>query len=51
MTAARSDKVDVANVFLWGERVGAIAMENNSIGRFEYASEFVRRGLDIGYEK
>lgn len=39
--------VDVAEVWLWGQRVGAVALDDLGIGVFEYDSDFLKLGLDI----
>lgn len=45
---AKSNKVDVAQVFLWNQEVGAIAWdENRQCGVFEYTSSFARSGLEV----
>ncbi|MEW6364630.1 MAG: type II toxin-antitoxin system HipA family toxin [Acidobacteriota bacterium] len=46
--AARIRRVGVAAVLLWGQDVGAVAWdEERGIGRFEYAPEFLRQGLNV----
>ena len=37
---------EVAEVWLWGHRVGAVALEGN-VGVFEYDAHFLKLGLDI----
>jgi len=40
--------VDVAEVFMWGELVGAVSWnESTQLASFEYASQFVEKGVDI----
>jgi serine/threonine-protein kinase HipA len=39
--------VNVANVNLWGNRVGAVALDEYNNGIFEFDSEFLKIGLDI----
>lgn len=40
--------VDVADVFLWGEQVGAVAWDRiNDLSVFEFEKNFVRRELDV----
>jgi len=39
--------IDVAEVWLWGQRVGAVALDDLGIGVFEYDSDFLKLGLDI----
>ena len=38
--------VNVAEVWMWGHRVGAVALDGD-VGVFEYDSDFLRLGLDI----
>ena len=39
--------VDVAEVWLWGHRAGAVALDEADIGVFEYDSAFLKLGLDV----
>ncbi len=39
--------VNVANVMLWGQRVGAVALDEHGIAAFEYDPDFIRQGFDI----
>ena len=39
--------VDVAEVWLWGHRAGAVALDETGIGVFEYDSAFLKLGLDV----
>ena len=39
--------VDVATVNLWGNRVGAVALDEFNNGIFEFDPEFLKTGLDI----
>lgn len=39
--------VNVANVNLWGNRVGAVALDEYNNGIFEFDAEFLKIGLDI----
>jgi serine/threonine-protein kinase HipA len=39
--------VDVAEVWLWGKRVGAVALDDSGTGIFEYDTGFLKLGLDI----
>lgn len=39
--------VDVAEVRLWGHRVGAVALDAAGVGVFEYDEDFLKLGLDI----
>ena len=39
--------VNVANVNLWGNRVGAVALDEYNNGIFEFDPEFLKLGLDI----
>ena len=39
--------VDVAEVWLWGQRAGAVALDETGIGVFEYDSAFLKLGLDV----
>jgi len=39
--------VNVAEVWLWNHRVGAIALDDLGVGVFEYDTDFLKRGLDI----
>lgn len=40
--------VDVAEIKLWGQLVGAVRWEpNRGLGSFQYAPEFLRSGLDL----
>jgi len=39
--------VDVAEVWLWGQRVGAVALDESGMGVFEHDSGFLKLGLDI----
>ncbi|MBC2712114.1 MAG: type II toxin-antitoxin system HipA family toxin [Desulfosarcina sp.] len=42
------DKVDTAVIKLWGDEVGAVSwLEDRSFAVFEYAPDFLRKGLDI----
>jgi len=38
--------VDVAEVWLWSQRVGAVALDTNKVGVFEYDPNFLKTGLD-----
>ena len=38
--------IEVAEVWLWEHRVGAIALEGH-VGVFEYDADFLKLGLDI----
>jgi serine/threonine-protein kinase HipA len=40
-------KVDVAEAWLWGHRVGAVALDELGVGVFEYDTDFLRHGLDV----
>ena len=41
-------KVNAANVFLWGKRVGAVAWdEQRNVASFEYTPAFLREGLEL----
>ena len=41
-------RVDVANVYLWGKHVGAVAWDNDrQFATFEYTVEFVHDGYDV----
>ena len=37
----------VAEVWLWGQRVGAVALDDSGVGVFEYDTGFLRLGLDV----
>ena len=39
--------VDVAEVWLWGHRVGAVALDDLGDGVFEYDTDFLKLGLDV----
>lgn len=39
--------VNVAEVWLWDHRVGAVALDDRGVGVFEYDTAFLKRGLDI----
>lgn len=39
--------VEVAEVWLWGHRVGAVALDDSGVGVFEYDTAFLKLGLDI----
>lgn len=39
--------VEVAEVWLWGQRVGAVALDANKVGVFEYDPDFLKTGLDV----
>ena len=39
--------VNVAEVWLWNHRVGAVALDDLGVGVFEYDSNFLKRGLDV----
>ena len=39
--------VNVAEVWLWNHRVGAVALDDLGVGVFEYDSDFLKLGLDI----
>jgi len=39
--------VDVAEIKLWGHRVGAVALDGSGAGIFEYDADFLKLGLDI----
>lgn len=39
--------VNVAEVWLWNHRIGAVALDEHSMGVFEYDTDFLKRGLDI----
>ncbi len=39
--------VDVAEVWLWKNRVGAVALDDSGCGVFEYDPDFLKQGLDI----
>jgi len=39
--------VDVAEVWLWGHRVGAVALDDLGVGVFEYDTGFLKLGLDV----
>jgi len=39
--------IDVAEVRLWGQRVGAVALDDSGIGVFEYDRDFLKLGLDV----
>lgn len=39
--------VNVAEVWLWGHRAGAVALDKLGVGIFEYDSDFLKRGLDV----
>ncbi|WP_445354158.1 type II toxin-antitoxin system HipA family toxin [Microbulbifer sp. EKSA008] len=41
------NQTNAATVHLWGELVGAVHWDDSGYGSFEYAPEFLRRGLDI----
>ena len=41
-------KVDVADVFIWGTRVGAVAWDDErSLGFFEYDPAFLRAPVEL----
>lgn len=42
-----AERIETAIVKLWGERVGAVSWHPDGYGVFEYAPEFVQRGLDL----
>jgi serine/threonine-protein kinase HipA len=42
-----SATVEVASVHLWGQRVGAVALDESGKGVFEYDPAFLKLGLDI----
>ena len=42
-----SATVDVAEVWLWKNRVGAVALDDNGCGVFEFDPDFLKQGLDI----
>lgn len=45
---ATLERVDVAEVFIWGTRVGAVAWdEERELGFFEYDPEFLRAPVDL----
>lgn len=39
--------VNVAEVWLWNHRVGAVALDDLGIGVFEYDTDFLKLGLDV----
>jgi len=39
--------VNVAEVWLWNHRVGAVALDDLGVGVFEYDTDFLKRGLDV----
>lgn len=39
--------MNVAEVWLWGHRVGAVALDSTGVGVFEYDPDFLKLGLDI----
>ena len=39
--------VNVAEVWLWGHRVGAVALDDSGLGVFEYDNDFLKLGLDV----
>jgi len=39
--------VEVAEVWLWGNRVGAVALDELGVGVFEYDAAFLKLGLDV----
>jgi len=39
--------VNVAEVWLWDHRVGAVALDDLGVGVFEYDTNFLKRGLDV----
>ena len=39
--------VNVAEVWLWNHRVGAVALDDLGIGIFEYDTDFLKLGLDV----
>ena len=39
--------VNVAEVWLWNHRVGAVALDDLGIGMFEYDTDFLKLGLDV----
>ncbi len=39
--------VEVAEVWLWGNRVGAVALDELGVGVFEYDAAFLQLGLDV----
>ena len=39
--------VDVAEVWLWGNRVGAVALDDLGVGVFEYDTDFLKLSLDV----
>ena len=46
--AANLKRVSVANVLLWGRRVGAVAWdEARQLATFEYADSFLREGFEV----
>ncbi len=40
-------KVNVAEVWLWNHRVGAVALDDTGVGVFEYDTDFLKLGLDV----
>lgn len=48
MNIKRHDSVDVADVVIWGTRVGAVAWDGErELGLFEYDPEFLRAPVDL----
>jgi len=39
--------VDVAEVWLWNDRVGAVALDDLGVSVFEYDTDFLKLGLDV----
>lgn len=39
--------VNVAEVWLWNHRIGAVAIDDNGAGVFEYDTDFLKLGLDV----
>ncbi|MDP6523383.1 MAG: type II toxin-antitoxin system HipA family toxin [Kiritimatiellia bacterium] len=45
---ARTRRIEVATVRLWGHGIGAVAWNaDRGVGEFEYEPDFVRRGLEV----
>jgi len=40
-------KLEVAEVWLWGHRLGAVALDGQGLGVFEYDADFAKLGLDV----
>ncbi len=39
--------INVAEVWLWNHRVGAVALDHSGVGIFEYDTDFLKLGLDV----